>query len=95
METTTETKIKREKKMAKGLSLQEPFLNLLRKEKVPVAIYLVNGIKLQGEVDSFDQYVIMLKNSISQMVYKHAISTIVPSKAMPSITLDEEHANAA
>ncbi|MFN3234593.1 MAG: RNA chaperone Hfq [Gammaproteobacteria bacterium] len=81
--------------MAKGLSLQEPFLNLLRKEKVPVAIYLVNGIKLQGEVDSFDQYVIMLKNSISQMVYKHAISTIVPSKAMPSITLDEEHANAA
>ncbi len=69
--------------MAKGLSLQEPFLNMLRKEAVQVAIYLVNGIKLQGEVESFDQYVIILKSNISQMVYKHAISTIVPSKPLP------------
>jgi host factor-I protein len=66
--------------MAKGQSLQDPFLNILRKEKVPVSIYLVNGIKLQGQVDSFDQFVILLKNSVNQMVYKHAISTVVPSR---------------
>lgn len=68
--------------MSKGQTLQEPFLNTLRKEKVPVAIYLVNGIKLQGQIDSFDQFVIVLKNSVSQMVYKHAVSTIVPSRAI-------------
>ena len=66
--------------MSKGQTLQDPFLNTLRKEKVPVAIYLVNGIKLQGQVESFDQFVVLLKNSVSQMVYKHAISTIVPSR---------------
>ena len=66
--------------MAKGQTLQDPFLNILRKEKVPVSIYLVNGIKLQGQVDSFDQFVVLLKNSVSQMVYKHAISTIVPAR---------------
>ena len=66
--------------MSKGPSLQEPFLNVLRKENIPVAIYLVNGIKLQGSVESFDQYVIMLKNNITQMVYKHSISTIVPAR---------------
>ena len=66
--------------MAKGQSLQDPFLNILRKEKVPVSIYLVNGIKLQGQVDSFDQFVVLLKNSVNQMVYKHAISTIVPER---------------
>jgi len=66
--------------MSKGQNLQDPFLNALRKEHVPVSIYLVNGIKLQGKVDSFDQYVIILKNTVSQMVYKHAISTIVPGK---------------
>ena len=66
--------------MAKGQSLQEPFLNALRKERVPVSIYLVNGIKLQGQIDSFDQFVVLLKNSVSQMVYKHAISTIVPAR---------------
>jgi host factor-I protein len=65
---------------AKGQSLQDPFLNALRKERVNVAIYLVNGIKLQGQVDSFDQYVVLLKNQVSQLVYKHAISTIVPSR---------------
>jgi len=68
--------------MSKGQNLQDPFLNALRKEHVPVSIYLVNGIKLQGKVDSFDQYVIMLKNTVSQMVYKHAISTIVPARAV-------------
>jgi len=64
----------------KGQMLQDPYLNVLRKEKVPVAIYLVNGIKLQGKIESFDQYVILLKNTVSQMVYKHAISTVVPAR---------------
>ena len=64
--------------MAKGHSLQEPFLNALRKERIPVSVYLVNGIKLQGQIESFDQFVVLLKNSISQMIYKHAISTVVP-----------------
>ncbi|MAE20658.1 RNA chaperone Hfq [Candidatus Poribacteria bacterium] len=67
--------------MSKSTSLQDPFLNALRKEKIPVSIYLVNGIKLQGSVDSFDQFVILLKSQqVSQMVYKHAVSTIVPSR---------------
>ena len=66
--------------MAKGQSLQDPFLNALRRERVPVSIYLVNGIKLQGQIESFDQFVILLKNMVSQMVYKHAISTVVPSR---------------
>ncbi|MBH97648.1 MAG: RNA chaperone Hfq [Rhodospirillaceae bacterium] len=66
--------------MAKNQSLQDPFLNALRREKVPVSIYLVNGIKLQGQIDSFDQFVVLLKNTVSQMVYKHAISTVVPSR---------------
>ena len=66
--------------MSKGHSLQDPFLNVLRKEKVPVAIYLVSGIKLQGQIESFDQFVIVLKNTVNQMVYKHAISTVVPGR---------------
>ncbi len=66
--------------MSKGQTLQDPFLNALRKEKVPVSIYLVNGIKLQGQVESFDQFVVLLKNTVSQMVYKHAISTVVPAR---------------
>jgi host factor-I protein len=66
--------------MTKGQMLQDPFLNLLRKDKVPVSVYLVNGIKLQGTIDSFDQFVVLLKNSVNQMVYKHAISTVVPTK---------------
>ncbi len=68
--------------MSKGHSLQDPYLNVLRKERVPVSIYLVNGIKLQGQVESFDQFVVLLKNTVSQMVYKHAISTVVPSRAI-------------
>ena len=62
----------------KSKQLQEPFLNALRKEKVPVSIFLVNGIK--GQIDSFDQFVLLLKSSVNQMVYKHAVSTIVPAR---------------
>src|SRR5580658_9816739 len=80
---------KKEKTMAKGQSLQDPFLNALRKERVPVSIYLVNGIKLQGQIDSFDQFVVLLKNSVSQMVYKHAISTVVPARNVNLTEADE------
>ena len=66
----------------KGQLLQDPFLNTLRREHVPVSIYLVNGIKLQGQIESFDQYVVLLRNTVTQMVYKHAISTIVPGRAV-------------
>lgn len=68
--------------MSKIQLLQEPFLCELRKEKIPVSVFLVNGIKLHGVVDSFDQHVLMLKNSVTQMVYKHAISTVVPTRAV-------------
>lgn len=68
----------------KGQSLQDPFLNALRKERVPVSVFLVNGIKLQGQIESFDNFVVLLKNtvknSVSQMIYKHAISTVVPAR---------------
>jgi host factor-I protein len=66
----------------KGQLLQDPFLNALRKEHVPVSIYLVNGIKLQGQIESFDQYVVLLRNTVTQMVYKHAISPIVPGRSV-------------
>ena len=66
--------------MSKGQSLQDPFLNSLRRERIPVSIFLVNGIKLQGQIESFDQFVILLKNTVSQMVYKHAVSTVVPAR---------------
>jgi len=75
--------------MAKGQSLQDPYLNTLRKERVPVSIYLVNGIKLQGQIESFDQFVVLLKNTVSQMVYKHAISTVVPARNIKLPTQDD------
>ena len=62
--------------------MQDPFLNTLRRENVPVSIYLVNGIKLQGQIESFDQFVVLLRISVSQMVYKHAISTVVPARSI-------------
>lgn len=76
--------------MSKGHSLQDPYLNTLRKERIPVSIYLVNGIKLQGQIESFDQFVVLLRNSVSQMVYKHAISTVVPSR---NVKLTQQNAS--
>ena len=76
--------------MSKGQMLQEPFLNALRREHVPVSIFLVNGIKLQGQIESFDQFVILLKNNVSQMVYKHAVSTIVPARNVQIDKADDE-----
>lgn len=77
--------------MSKGQSLQDPYLNQLRKERIPVSIFLVNGIKLQGQIESFDQFVILLKNTVSQMVYKHAISTVVPARnvRLPAEDIEE------
>ena len=79
--------------MSKGQNIQDPFLNAVRKERTPVSIFLVNGIKLQGTVDSFDQFVVMLKSTVSQMVYNHAISTIVPSKPVNIQNTQGQNAN--
>ena len=76
--------------MGKGQSLQDPFLNTLRKERIPVSIFLVNGIKLQGQIESFDQFVVLLRNTVSQMVYKHAISTVMPSLPIQLFEPDKE-----
>ena len=65
---------------AKVQSLQDPFMNALRRQRVPVSIYLTNGIKLQGVVAAFDKYVVLLKNNTKQVVFKHAIATVVPSR---------------
>lgn len=84
--------------MTKSQSLQDPFLNALRRERVPVSIFLVNGIKLQGVIDSFDQFVVLLRNQVSQMVYKHAISTVVPSRPIklgPDAAGEQEPVHAA
>lgn len=76
--------------MSKGQSLQDPFLNALRKDRIPVSIFLVNGIKLQGQIESFDQFVILLRNTVNQMIYKSAISTVVPSRNVKVSTEGQE-----
>jgi host factor-I protein len=76
--------------MSKGQSLQDPFLNALRKDRIPVSIFLVNGIKLQGQIESFDQFVILLRNTVNQMIYKSSISTVVPSRNVKMPTEGQE-----
>lgn len=78
----------------KSTQLQDPFLNALRKDRQQVSIFLVNGIKLQGQIEAFDPYVILLRNSVSQMVYKHAISTVSPSKPV-NMTTDGDSTNSS
>lgn len=75
--------------MKQGAELQDPFLNILRRDKIPVSIFLVNGIKLHGHVESFDRYVVILKDAVRQLIYKHAIYTIVPSKSI-KLTISEK-----
>ncbi|MCL4492700.1 MAG: RNA chaperone Hfq [Nitrospirae bacterium] len=65
---------------SKGQSLQDNFLNQLRKEKIPVVVYLTNGVRLKGVIKGFDSFVILLKEANEQLIYKHAVSTIVPEK---------------
>jgi host factor-I protein len=78
----------------KRQALQDQFLNTLRKERIPVAIYLVNGIKLVGQIDSFDAYVVLLKSDVTQAVYKHSISTIVPARPVKVSLAQTEEASA-
>ena len=79
----------------KSQLLQDPCLNALRREHIPVSVYLVNGIKLQGQIESFDQYVVLLRNTVTQMVYKHAISTIVPGRAVNLAAAGDDEAAAS
>ncbi len=67
---------------SKTQNLQDSFLNQLRKEKVPVVVYLINGVRLKGIVRGFDSFVVLLKEANEQLIYKHAISTIVPEKSV-------------
>ena len=66
--------------MERAQNIQDLFLNALREERIPVSIFMKNGIKLQGTIESFDLYIVMLKNVTTQVIYKHAISTVVPSR---------------
>lgn len=75
--------------MSKTNMLQDSFLALLQKDAVPVSVFLVNGIKLHGVIDTYDEHVLMLKNAITQMVYKHAVSTVVPSRVIKYIPGEE------
>lgn len=61
-------------------NLQDNYLNQLRKDKTPVVIYLTNGVRLKGTIKGFDSFVILLKDAAQQLIYKHAVSTIVPEK---------------
>ena len=76
--------------MEKNTNLQDSFLNQIIKDHIPVSVYLLNGIKLQGQVKSFDQYVIVLSGNTPQLIYKHSISTIVPSQ---TINLEVSNSN--
>ncbi|MEO5377896.1 MAG: RNA chaperone Hfq [Magnetococcus sp. DMHC-6] len=67
---------------ASGKNMQDPFLNTLRKERIPVTIFLVNGIKLEGTIVSYDNYCVLLKKNVTQLVFKHAISTVMPLRAV-------------
>ena len=75
------TKSRKSKKMAdRAQNLQDTFLNYVRKNKTPLTIFLVNGVKLQGIVTWFDNFSVLLRRDAhSQLVYKHAISTIMPA----------------
>ena len=66
--------------MQKDQNVQDAFLSALRDSRVPVSVFLVNGIKLQGTIDDYDQFIITLKNVVTQVIFKHAISTILPSR---------------
>lgn len=65
---------------SKSQSFQDNFLNQLRKDKIPVIIFLTNGVRLKGFVKAFDNFVILVKDVNQQLIYKHAVSTIVPEK---------------
>lgn len=66
--------------------LQDDFLNELQKNKTTVSVYLVNGIRLVGTIDGFDSFIVVLANPTKQMIYKHAVSTIVPGEPQRNVT---------
>lgn len=83
-----------EKLTGKGPNLQDAFLNLLRKNKTPVTMFLVKGVKLQGIVTWFDNFSILLRrDGESQLVYKHAISTIMPSQPIDISAFESKPGN--
>jgi len=74
----------------KLLNLQDNFLNQIRKENIPVIIYLANGFQLRGAVRGFDNFTVILENDgKQQLVYKHAISTITPIRPLPPILMEK------
>ncbi len=75
---------------SKNQSLQDNYLNQLRKEKMPVVIYLTNGVRLKGVVKAFDNFVILIKESTQQLIYKHAVSTIVPEREIDTRFEEEQ-----
>ena len=75
--------------VGKGVNLQDHYLNQLRKDKIPVLIYLTNGVRLKGLIKAFDNFVILLKESNQSLIYKHAISTIVPEKEVAIVFEDQ------
>lgn len=80
----------------KSNNLQDTFLNHVRKNKVPLTIFLVNGVKLQGIVTWFDNFCVLLRrDGVSQLVYKHAISTVMPSQPVQLFEPDEESSEAS
>ncbi len=78
--------------MSKSQNYQDTYLNQLRKEKVPVTVFLTNGVRLKGIIKGFDNFVIIIKETNTMMVYKHAVSTIVPDREveMPSTPQSDE-----
>lgn len=78
--------------MQKIINLQDVFLNQVRKEKIPVTIYLTNGFQFKGSVKGFDNFTVILESDGKQnLVYKHAISTIIPIKSVPILEgIDKE-----
>lgn len=74
----------------KNQSLQDSYLNQLRKEKMPVLIYLTNGVRLKGVIKGFDSFVILLKETSQQLIYKHAVSTIVPERDLDLRSSDSQ-----
>jgi host factor-I protein len=66
--------------IARSQNLQDSYLNQLRKDKTPVIVYLTNGVRLRGVIKGFDSFVILLEENTQSLIYKHAVSTIVPER---------------
>ncbi|QAR32888.1 RNA chaperone Hfq [Geovibrio thiophilus] len=73
--------------MSKKVNIQDVFLNHIRKRRIAVTIYLVNGVKIEGLIKGFDNFVIILKDDSQKMIYKHAVSTIEPSEEIDEIEM--------